>query len=126
MASMIIRRKAGIGEFTDEFVQSPKVQAMMDRVEAVIDSKIDALGRDKIVSRIEVRLKDGKTLRGNSPEHYRGGPLNPLTREELVEKFMDCVQRTLTPDQAEKLIKAIESLEDLDSIRPLIQMASIP
>ncbi len=126
MASMIIRRKAGIGEFSDEFVQSPKVQAMMDRVEAVIDPEIDALGRDKIVSRIEVRLKDGKILRGNSPEHYRGGPLNPLSREELVEKFMDCVQRTLTPDQAEKLIKAIESLEDLDSIRPLIQMASIP
>jgi hypothetical protein len=49
-----------------------------------------------------------------------------LTREELVEKFMDCIQRTLTPDQAEKLIKAIESLEDLDSIRPLIEMASIP
>ena len=126
MASMIIHRKAGAGEFSDEFVQSPLVQGMMDRVEAVIDPEIDALGRDKIVSRIEVQLKDGRILRGSSPEHYRGGPLNPLTREELVEKFRDCVQRTLNPDQAGKLIKAIESLENLDSIRSLIQMATIP
>ncbi len=126
MASMIIRRKAGVAEFSDEFVQSPKVQDMMDRVEAIIDPEIDALGRDKIVSRIEVRLKDGRVLRENSPEHYRGGPLNPLSREELVEKFMDCVQRTLIPDQAGKLVRAIESLEDLDSICILIQMASIP
>jgi 2-methylcitrate dehydratase PrpD len=125
MASMIIRRKAGVGEFSDEFVQSPEVQGMMDRVEAVIDPEIDALGRDKIVSRIEVRLKNGRILRGSSPEHYRGGPLNPLSRDELVEKFQDCVQSTLNPNQAGKVIRAIESLEDLDSISMLIQMATV-
>jgi hypothetical protein len=42
-----------------------------------------------------VQLKDGRILRGRSPEHYRGGPQNPLTREELAEKFNDCVQRIL-------------------------------
>jgi 2-methylcitrate dehydratase PrpD len=124
MASMIIRRKAGIGEFTDEFVQSPLVQEMMDRVEAVIDPGIDALGKDKIVSIIEVQLKDGRILRGRSSEHYRGGPQNPLTREELAEKFNDCVQRILKPDQAKILMEAIESLESLDSVRKLIEMTA--
>lgn len=123
MASMIIRRKAGTMEFTEEFVQSPAVQDMMDRVEAVVDPGIDALGRHKIVSVIEVRLKDGRILRGKSSEHYRGGPHNPFTREELAEKFNDCVQRVLNPDQSRKLLETIESLEKLSSIRPLIEMA---
>lgn len=126
MAAMIIRRKAGILEFTDEFVQNPAVQKMMDQVEPVIDPKIDALGRDKIVSRIEVRLKAGGILRGKSPEYYRGGPRSPLSREELAEKFNDCVHRILNPDQATRLLEKIESLESLDDIRTLIEMASPP
>lgn len=125
MASMIIRRKAGMREFSDEFVQSPLVQEMMDRVEAVIDPQIDALGRDKIVSLIEVQLKDGRILRGRSSEHYRGGPRNPLTREELAEKFNDCVQRILNSDQARKLMETIESIERLDSVHTMIGMAAV-
>ncbi len=124
MASMIIRRKAGVAEFSDEFVQSPPVQEMMDRVEALIDPAIDALGRDKIVSVIEVRLKDGRILRGRSPERYRGGPRNPLTREELAEKFSDCAHRILKPDQADMLMETVESLESLDSIPKLIAMTA--
>jgi 2-methylcitrate dehydratase PrpD len=124
MASMIIRRKAGVAEFSDEFVQSPPVQEMMDRVEALIDPGIDALGRDKIVSIIEVQLKDGRILRERSPEQYRGGPRNPLTREELAEKFSDCVHRILKPDQADMLRETIESLEGLDSVQKLIAMTA--
>jgi len=71
MAAMVIRRKAGIMEFTDEFVRSPAVQDMMDRVETVIDPEIDALGKDKLASVIEVRLKDGRVLREKSSDHYR-------------------------------------------------------
>ncbi len=126
MASMIIRRKAGILEFSDQFVQSSQVQDMMDRVETVIDPEIDALGRDKIVSVIEVHLKDGKLFQGKSSHHYRGGPRNPLTRDELVEKFNDCVQRVLNPDQAKKLLRTIDSLEDLNDIHVLIEDAAVP
>jgi 2-methylcitrate dehydratase PrpD len=120
MASMIIRRKAGIAEFSDEFVQSPEVQEMMDRVETVIDPEIDALGKDKIVGIIEIRLKNGRILRAQTPEHYRGGPKNPFTRDDLVEKFLDCTQRTLTSEKAQTLVRTIESLDQLDSIRNLI------
>ena len=124
MASIIIRRKAGTAEFSDEFVQTPLVQEMMDRVEAVIDPEIDALGRNKIVAVIEVQLKNGKLLKGRSPEHYRGGPQNPLTREALAEKFYDCTRQALNQEQAEKLMGVIESLEDLRSIRELIEMSA--
>ena len=122
MAAMIIRRKVGTAEFSDEFVQTPAVQEMMDRIEAVIDPEIDALGKDVIVSIIEITTKDGRLLKGRSPEHYRGGPRNPLTREALAEKFNDCVRMSLTPDQADTLFSAIESVEGMDSIRGLIGM----
>lgn len=124
MASMIIRRKAGVAEFTDEFVQSPAVQEMMDRIETAVDPQIEALGQDKIVSVIEVRLKDGRLLHGRSAEHYRGGPHAPLSKKELVEKFNDTTRHILSPDQARKLLDTIESLERLDSIRRMLELAA--
>ena len=124
MASMILRRKAGPSEFTDEFAQSPAVQEMMDRVEAIVDPEIDALGEDRIFSLIEVHLKNGRVVKGKTSEHYRGGPQNPLGRIELEEKFNDATQMVLTPGQAKKIFATIESLEKLDSIGTLIEMAA--
>ena len=126
MASMIIRRKVGMMEFTDEFVRSPVVQEMMERVETVVEPEFDAMGRNRYVSVIEVQLKDGRMFTGKSPEQLRGSPRNPLRHEELVEKFRDCVQRILNADQAAKLLETIESLECVDDIRTLIEGAGDP
>src|SRR3977135_1739562 len=46
MASLIVSRKAGVREFTDEFVKSAPVQRMMPRVTNVFDPKIEAQGFD--------------------------------------------------------------------------------
>ncbi len=79
MASIILRRKAGVMEFKDAFVRSPSAQKMMDRVKTVADPAIDALGMDKTVTRIEIRLRDGRVLREEFSKPYRGGPGNPFT-----------------------------------------------
>jgi 2-methylcitrate dehydratase PrpD len=121
MACMVIRRKAGIMEFNDEFVQTPQVQDMMDMVETIIDPKVDARGRDNIISLVEVRLNDGRILRGKSPEHYRGGPHNPLSYEEIAEKFNECVHEMMNLDQARNLMQAIESIEKLDGMHLLVE-----
>ncbi len=124
-AGMLIRRKVGMMEFTDEFVQNPMVQEMMDRVEIGVNPEFDAFGRNRYVSVVEVCLKDGRILKGKSPEHLRGSPRNPLSREELREKFRDCVQTVLNVDQTEKLIQAIEGLEEMEDIHALIEKASV-
>ena len=125
MASMIIRRKVGTEEFTDEFVKSPAVQEMMGRVEVSLDTELDKYGRNKYMSRIEIELIDGRIVHERSLEHLRGGPHNPLSDEELKEKFNDCVHRTLNPDQADKLLKTMESLETLEFVGKLIEKASV-
>jgi 2-methylcitrate dehydratase PrpD len=125
MASMILHRKAGVKEFTDEFVQSAAVQEMMDKVEAVVDPKIEALGKDKIFSVIEIHLKDGTVVKGESSKHYRGGPQDPLSRIDLEKKFLDATQMILAPDPAKRLFEKIEALEEVDSLEKMIQLAVV-
>ena len=124
VGAIALRRKAGIHEFTDAFVQSAPVQAMMTKVERVLDPEIEAQGWAKIRSTVEVDLTDGRTLVEHADERYRGGPDLPFTREELHEKFSDCASLVLSPERIEETFSMVESLERLDDIGALVRVLS--
>ena len=121
MSTILIRRKAGIREFTDEFVASEPVQQMMTRVTGVFDEKIEAQGFDKIRSIVEVDLNDGRKLVQPSDDRYRGGPDRPFTRAELHDKFADCAQLVLSPDKVRQALVQLESIDTLKDVRQLVR-----
>jgi 2-methylcitrate dehydratase PrpD len=121
LTSIILRRKAGIAEFTDAFVSSEPVQRFMPRVTSVFDPAIEALGFDKIRSVVEVDLVDGRTLRQPSDDRYRGGPDRPFTREELHAKFADCAQGVIKADRVRAALDAIESIDRLKTASALVK-----
>ena len=120
MSSLVLRRKAGIHEFTDEFVQSAPVQDMMRKVTTVRDQAIEARGFDKMRSIIEVDLADGRALVQEADERYRGGPDKPFTQDELHGKFTDCASLVLRPDAIGATLDRLESLEQARSIRDIV------
>jgi 2-methylcitrate dehydratase PrpD len=124
MSTIILRRKAGIREFTDEFVASEPVQRMMERVTPVFDAKIEAQGFDKIRSIVEVDVTDGRTLIQPSDDRYRGAPDRPFTRQELHDKFADCAQLVLSPPRVQQALAHIESIDGLKDIRQLVRALS--
>jgi 2-methylcitrate dehydratase PrpD len=125
VSAIALRRKAGIHEFDDEFVQSAAVQQMMAKVERVLDPEIEAKGWEKIRSTVEVDLLDGRTLVEHADERYRGGPDLPFTREELHEKFSDCASLVLPESAIEETFSLIESVESLSDIGELVRVLSV-
>jgi 2-methylcitrate dehydratase PrpD len=121
MTSILLRRRAGIREFTDEFVSSAPVQAMMPRVETVFDPAIEARGFDKMRSIVEVELADGTRLTQAADERYRGSPEKPFTRADLHAKFTDCASLVLPPARIARALELIESVEQIKDIRELVK-----
>jgi 2-methylcitrate dehydratase PrpD len=122
LSSIALRRKAGIHEFTDEFVRSGPVQQMMTRVQTILDPAIEARGFDKIRSIVEVDLVDGRTLVHEADERYRGGPDLPFTREELHSKFTECAALVMPPQVIGETLAALESVDALADIRELVRI----
>jgi 2-methylcitrate dehydratase PrpD len=120
VSAIALRRKAGIHEFNDAFVQSAPVQALMAKVDRVLDPDIEAKGWEKIRSTVEVDMADGRTLVEHADERYRGGPDLPFTRDELFEKFSDCASLVLKPDAVARAFETVERLETLDDIGQLV------
>jgi len=122
LAAIVISRKAGFQEFTPQFVCSSEVQALMQRIRMEFDPAIEAKGYDKMRSRVEVTLTNGQKLVREADERYRGGPDNPLSDDELIEKFSDCTQSILDGATRERLIETVFGLEKLVDVRHLINL----
>lgn len=127
LGAIALRRKAGVREFTDEFVSSAPVQQFMPKVTAVFDPAIEAQGFDKIRSVVEIDLVDGRKVVQPSDDRYRGAPDKPFTRDELRAKFSDCAQLTLDGARIQQVMAGIEGVDALPAIGSLArQMAARP
>ena len=116
LSAVALRRRAGVNEFSDEFVTSAPVQAMMRRVETVFDQEIENQGFVRMLSIVEVELEDGRVLTQESGP-YRGGPERPFTREELREKFMECGSLVLPTQRLDTIFDRIERIEQVGNVR---------
>jgi 2-methylcitrate dehydratase PrpD len=121
LASIVLDRKAGIRQFRDEFVKSPRVQDMMKRVKTYLNPDIESRGYDRILSIVEVKLKDGKTFNKESGP-YRGSPQNPLTQGALEQKFKECGELVLDGGKISDALRLINGIEDVGDLNELIHM----
>ncbi len=90
LAAIAVAGSAGKAEFSDAFVSRADVQDMQRRVETIDDPEIEAMGFDRIRSRIIVETTSGQTIERWADENYRGSPHNPLSDAEVEGKFRDC------------------------------------
>jgi 2-methylcitrate dehydratase PrpD len=125
LSAVALRRKAGVNEFSDEFVRSAPVQAMMRRVERVFDQEIENRGFVRMLSIVEVELEDGRTLRQESGP-YRGGPERPFTPEELRDKFIECGSLVLPADRLDAILSRIDNFEHIEHVGDFVSLLIQP
>lgn len=124
MAILLLERKAGLPEFTDEVVNRPEVQAMIRRVDFGVHPEAEAAGYDKMTTIIEIRLKGGQLITGRA-DFGKGSPANPMSYEEVADKFRECAAFSRWPSkQAEDVVGMVKSLEDLPNVRELTALLS--
>jgi 2-methylcitrate dehydratase PrpD len=92
------------------------------KVDIIGDPQVEAVGLKKGIfgySTIEIKLKNGKVIKGESG-WPKGFPQNPMTKEERLEKFYSQALIVLPREKAEKIVGFVEKIEEMDDIRPLI------
>ncbi len=118
LASILLRRRAGLREYTLEFLNSTEMQQTMKKVKTIHDPEIARMGTDKMRSIVEVELKNGKVL-NKIADTARGTPEKPLSKTDLYEKFKECTSFSLHKNKINPLFRKIETIEKLQDIREL-------
>jgi 2-methylcitrate dehydratase PrpD len=114
-----VNGKAGLREFTDETVRRPEIRSMIERIHFGVHPVAEQAGYDRMTTILEIRLKDGKTISGRA-DFGKGSPANPMTFDEVAEKFSDCAGFAKWPvNRAKSLVAMIRNLEELQDVRAL-------
>ncbi len=122
MAILLLRRKAGLAEFTGEVVNRPDVKAMIEKIDYGVHPEAEAAGYEKMTTLIDIDLTDGRRISGRA-DFGKGSPANPMSDDELATKFRECAAWGRLPRaNAEKVITAVFNLEKLKNVRELTKL----
>ncbi len=124
MAILLLERKGGLNEFTDEIVNRPDVQAMIRKVDFGVHPEAEAAGYDKMTTILEITLTDGRVIRDRA-DFGKGSPVNPMSYDEAADKFRECAAYSRWPkSKAEQVVAMVRTLEDLRDVRELTALLS--
>jgi 2-methylcitrate dehydratase PrpD len=126
VAILLVDGRAGLGQFTDASVKRAEVQDMVARVTFSADPEFDRLGKDggfqavlEEPMMLKIHMKDGRVL-STRTEPAKGSPRNPMTFEEVADKFRTNAEFARWPAaKAESIIRQVSSLERASTLAPL-------
>lgn len=124
MAVLLLERRGGLPEFTDEVVNRDDVRAMIERIHFGVHPEAEAAGYDKMTTIIDIHLKDGGTVSGRA-DFGKGSPANPMSYDEVADKFRGCAEFARWDSRrTEEIIEIVRGLETLGSVRELAALLS--
>jgi 2-methylcitrate dehydratase len=121
IAAALVDRQVTPVQFTMEKIMDPKIREQLAKVEVVADPEIEKVfpALQRVV--VNITTTDGNSF-SNQLDFPKGDPRNPLTDQEVEEKFAALAEGVLS-DKAQKRLKdAIWSLEKVGSVEKLMAL----
>lgn len=122
LASILRVRRAGLAEFTDEFVNRPDVQDAISKIDYTCYSDEEAAANKYplLTTFIEVVLKDGRRFSGRA-DFARGSPPQMMTFDEVADKLRGGADFAKWDKAKTEAIVAI--VRDLENLRRFSELA---
>ena len=119
-AMLLLEGDVFVEQFAPGKLADARVLEMISRIEVVHDPELDAFGSFQQRTRVEVQLKDGRVF--TTTGVLRGSAGNPLSREDIVQKFQKVTRGLLSDAARAQLVAACEGLEGLTPATELARM----
>ena len=116
-AAVLFDRALTLAQFEPARYEDPRLRRFAaEQVEVRSDPALQG-----VAATVEIELADGKTLSARST-HPRGSAENRLPREEIAGKFRTYAKGVIADGAIDRVIAAVSELEDLPSVRTLMDL----
>lgn len=117
-AVAILYGKASIDEYSPEKIKSPQVREIMRRIQCVQSKDLERDFPQKWPALVTIKTKTAQAFRVFI-DFPKGDPENPLTWDELIDKFKALAQPVFPDDRLDKIVDTVKSIEKAASLKPL-------
>lgn len=117
VAAAVVRHGTFVDAFEETARADSRIRAMAGRVSVKGDPSM-SLRTDGVTARVEIALRDGRTLTDETRATH-GDAANPPAPDELVGKFRTLADPVLGSTRAARVVETVAVLDTLDDIRTL-------
>ena len=121
VASMLSKGYVNVDTVYFEPLDDPEILSLADKIAWVPDPESDFPAN--LPGEVRIVLNDGREF-SKRERFNRGGPRNPISRDEIVDKFMDNACRTVPSSQAQEIAKLIDNLEECKDVGQLVNLCA--
>jgi 2-methylcitrate dehydratase len=121
IAAAIVDRQVTPAQFEPEKIMDAKIREQLSKVEVVADPDIEAVFPELQRVIVSVRTTDEREFK-EQLDYPKGDPRNPLTDQEIEEKFDALAAPVLSDEARARLKDAVWNLEKLDSVTALMDL----
>ena len=118
VAMCFLDGKLELATFTDQKVNQPMVQEALSKVHVISDETIPEPGR---YCPVAVELKNG-TRHSYTAKVAKGDPRNPMTENEVIEKFRSNAGLVISAKQTDELIAILQNIEAIDDVKKVVKL----
>lgn len=115
IAVAVVRRRAGLAEFTENAIRDSALREMAGKVRPVVDNSLPSEFLSPGI--ISIRTSKGEfTKKGGAPS---GSPEKPLSREVLISKFAECATwgfKRLSRNTIDRIVDMVMNLEEIEDV----------
>jgi 2-methylcitrate dehydratase PrpD len=123
-AISLIDGEASLKQFTDDKVRDPVVRELMEKVNYVHPPEMGS-GLTDFRGELVIKLLNGEVY-SQKVDTARGNPKNPLSQQELIDKYKDCARLSLSPEDTDKSLDLLLNLEAVTDIADLMDIFILP
>ena len=124
MSATAIRGKMDLTSFDERFLQGNEVQSLMGKVKVKGEIDLDRYFPQSWPGRVTIRLRDGSS---HTSEIIipRGEKENPMSVQEVEEKFLSLAAPVLGDSKARSVIGEFQALADRESLSELLALLRV-
>jgi 2-methylcitrate dehydratase PrpD len=124
VALRLIKGGNGFRDYTMENIKDPAILGLVHKIDYTGNEALEGKLVAAAPAIVTIKLKNGEVYK-KRVDYAKGTTNNPLTIDELKEKFRGLTGPALSGERAEKIIEMLMELEELDDISRLIPLLTI-
>ena len=120
VAMALLEGKVDNGTYAPRKLKDPEVREFMKKVIVKEDKALTSAYPGSIPNKVTVKLDDGKTLSARVDDP-RGHPKNPMTQDEIEQKFRLLTKGFLKESQTREVLEFVRTIERQKDVSQLFE-----
>ena len=121
VAIALLDGACGPEQFTEEKLFDPNVRKLMQSIELLPDDELTRLQSETQGSKVQITLTSGETYKEDCL-YPPGNPKNPLSDQQIADKFRTLAKGTLNKAQIEKAIDGVWALDECKDMSAFMKL----